>query len=149
MSRSTSCGLPESKERFLLITSMSAPSRMFLTPRVKMPLEPLAGQAGNPLQRARFLEQVRGAGNDLHAFLTLQRTHGLFVHLDDGMVLSADDQKRRRLDSWKGGPRQIGTSAAGNNRSDTSRPARGCHQCGAASCACAEVSDRQMAYLSV
>src|SRR5687767_5179040 len=102
MSGSRSRGRPVSKERFLLTAPMSAPSRMFLTPRLKMPLEPLAGQPGNPLQRAGFLEQVRGAGNDLHAFLTSQRTHGLFVHLDCGMVLAADNQECWSLDSWKG-----------------------------------------------
>ena len=51
--------------------------------------EPVAGQAGHFLQRTGFLEQVRGAGDDIDALRAIEAEVSGFVQFDDAAVAAA------------------------------------------------------------
>src|SRR5258708_34818092 len=52
-------------------------------PRVQVTGEPVPGRPGDLLERAWFLEQVRGIWNDLQPRLTAQQLHRHVIELDD------------------------------------------------------------------
>lgn len=58
--------------------------------------EPRAREAGDLVEGARFLEQVRRAFYDLKALLAREAVEGLPVHLDDRGVVAPDDKQGRR-----------------------------------------------------
>ena len=60
--------------------------------------EPVAGQGGGALERARLLEEVRGAGYYLEPARAEQPCPCSLVQLEDPHVAPAHDQQRRRLD---------------------------------------------------
>lgn len=55
-------------------------------------LKPLAGQAGDLFELARFLEQVGCSGNDLDFVLRVHQGCGFLVHADHRGIQPADDQ---------------------------------------------------------
>ena len=80
--------------------------------RARMPrqilTEPVGCQPLDLLERAGFLEQVRRARDD---FEPRDRPHPalrFFIQFDDGLVVAADDQERRRLDGASASPARSG-----------------------------------------
>jgi hypothetical protein len=98
--------------------------------RGKVPLEPVRRQARNFLQRPRFLEEVRRAGDDRKLLLALHSLVGGLVQANDDIVIFANDEQRRRPNLFQRVASQIRPAAP---RYDGMHPAwpRGCrHQRG-------------------
>src|SRR5215218_5656087 len=78
--------------------------------------EPAGGQPRDLLERSRLLEEVRGTGYDLQPLLHAKLIERFLVHADHGHVVAADDQERGRPDEGQGVARQVGASAARDDR---------------------------------
>jgi hypothetical protein len=75
--------------------------------------EPIRGQAGNYLQRARFLEEMGGSwDNDEMLVRRSDLPHRRLVHLHHRGIVATDEEQRRRPDTGEGEARQIGPAAA-------------------------------------
>jgi hypothetical protein len=59
--------------------------------------EPIARQFCDLLKRAWFFKEMGRTGNDLYLYFATHLITGLFVSLDDDVVLAANDEQRRRL----------------------------------------------------
>ena len=55
--------------------------------------EPVAGKTGNLLQRSRFLEEMRRAGDDLERHLPGDERHGAAIQLYDNRIITPHDQQ--------------------------------------------------------
>jgi hypothetical protein len=67
------------------------------------------------LERARLFEEVRGVGDDLELDLRAmspQPRHGVAIHLDNRLVVTAYDEQRRSVNVVQTIPREVWTSAA-------------------------------------
>src|SRR5207237_531119 len=77
------------------------------------------------LERARLLEQVRRAWDDLEPALDREQIEHLAVRLQHDPVSLADDHQRRRPDVGEGARREVDTAAAGDDGADAFRPLGG------------------------
>src|ERR1035437_4367556 len=80
--------------------------------------EPVAGEFGRGLQRAGFLEEVGGTGDDSKAVLAAKLCLGLAVEVEDGVVLTAHNEQGGS--GHRGEPRagEVGSAAAGHHGGD-------------------------------
>src|SRR4051794_13658125 len=143
-SGSKSTPAPDNGQRFELISSTARSFLILLTSSDEILLEPFPRQSGYLLESSGLLEQVRGAGHDLHSFVTTQGTHRFLIHPDYGIVLTADYQQRGSCDVGKSGAGKIRAAAARHDRADAVRLSGSRNKGGAASGACAKVPDRQL-----
>lgn len=49
-----------------------------------------------PIERARLLEEIRGTRDDLEFHVTMHLPHRVTIQLDDRLVVTTDNQQRRR-----------------------------------------------------
>ena len=88
--------------------------------------EPRRREPGDFLERARLLEEVGRAGHDRELLLAAQLGERRLVQLDDAVVVSADDEQRRRLDAaQRGRAREVRAPAARHHGHDVGREACG------------------------
>ncbi len=87
--------------------------------------EPSRRERDDLVERARLLEQMRRAGNDLQARRTGELGHGAAVQLDHDGVALPDDQQRRRQNAGEGIRREIRPAAPRDDGGDQLRPSRG------------------------
>src|SRR5262249_51825664 len=120
-----------------------ATSRLVLRESQQVTGEPVQGQPGDLLQRARLLEQVRGARNDLQPGLATQLLHGGAVELDDCRVELPDDEQGRLADRAQAAAGEVGAAAAGDDRGHRAGPGRGRDQRRRGAGARAEQPDRE------
>jgi hypothetical protein len=80
-------------------------------------LEPRGREAGDLFEGARFFEEMRGARHYLQFFPATKLSKRLLIQLDHRLVSPANDQQRRRLNTWERGTRKVGTPAARHDRS--------------------------------
>lgn len=93
----------------------------------------MTGELCNDFKRPGFFKQMRGAWDDFESLFSLQCGTRLTIEGNDLYVLTADDQERRRLDSWQGVTRKIGPATAGYDGADDIRPITCCYKgCGGA-----------------
>jgi hypothetical protein len=64
------------------------------------------------LERAGFFEQMRGARDDFQPHVPAHLLHCALIELDDGVVVLADDEKRRRQNARERGACEIRPAAA-------------------------------------
>jgi hypothetical protein len=103
-----------------------------------MPFEPLPGEECHLFECARFFKEMRGAGDDLQAFLAAKLGEGFAVQLQYGLIFATDDQHRRGFHLVECGSGQIGASAARDYCCHIFSCFRCGDQSGSSSCACAE-----------
>jgi uncharacterized protein len=77
--------------------------------------EPVAREPRDLFQFARFLEQMRGAGNDLQAMFNRQLPGRLLIKIDDHSIFTAHDQQHGRLNLCQMARSQIRPAAARNH----------------------------------
>src|SRR5438105_8214648 len=85
------------------------------------------------------------AGDDLELHLASHPRARLLVQGDDRLILTANDEQGWRLYLWQRVTGKIGTSAAGDDRCDILRQFSRGDECRAATGACAEITQRQLA----
>src|SRR5207249_3513098 len=107
-------------------------------------VEPFRREVSDLLQRAGFLEQVRGARNNCQ-FLDGSTKPGqcVLVHTDDGTVMAADDEQGWRPHGEEGVARQVGPAAARYDGANAVWNDARCHQGRSAARAGAEATDGQ------
>jgi hypothetical protein len=86
-----------------------------------VPGEPARREVGDLLERARLLEQVRGAGNHRQLRRRLEPLQSELVEAEDVDVGASDDQQGGRPDSRQAIRREIGAAAAGHDGLDAVR----------------------------
>src|SRR5215510_9460248 len=69
--------------------------------RFQLLLKPCPRQTGDLLERARFLEKMCRSGNNFQPLFNVEVLEGFAVHLDNRLVLAADNQQRRSLHAMK------------------------------------------------
>ena len=106
--------------------------------------EPLAGHLGDGVERARFLEEMRRAGDDLDAVLAQQLAYGVAVELEHDVVAGTDDQQRRGACLAETGCGQVGPAATRHHRADACRWMAGGPQRGGRAGAGTEVADGEL-----
>ena len=74
--------------------------------------EPVARQLRHPLQRTRFLEQVRRPRDDADRRNVTHAPSRVLVQLDHDVVAPTDDQQRRRADQGEGVAREVRPTSA-------------------------------------
>jgi len=67
---------------------------------------------------AGLFEKVRGTGDDLQLRLAAHLAERLFVQIDHHVIVTADDEQRRRLHPRQDIAREIGPAAAGDDCGD-------------------------------
>src|SRR5215208_113991 len=99
-------------------SSMRTPSRWsgINASMSKVIHKPAGGEVGDYLERARLLEEVRRAGDDLDLVLTPHMAGCVTVHLEHSLVASAHDQERGRADRVEAGASQVGPAATRHDR---------------------------------
>jgi hypothetical protein len=93
------------------------PSRRASTPLPTLSVReilaaPIERKLRHLLERARFLEQVRGPRDDLQVHRRADLAHGRLVDHDDRLVVAADDEQRGRLHARQRIARQVRAAAA-------------------------------------
>src|SRR2546421_317582 len=83
--------------------------------RGKVSSKPFRSDLRGFFQRAGFLEKMRGARNNPELLFAVQSAQGLFIERNHLLIVSADDEQRRRGDPFQRGTRQIGPAAARND----------------------------------
>src|SRR5918992_3889087 len=111
--------------------------------------EPAGGEPRYLLQRPRLLEEVRRPGHDLQLLLRAKPSERLLVHADHGHVVTADDEKRWRLDEGQGVAREVGSPTARDDRADLPRVFGRSDQRSSGARAGAEVADPKVSCLGV
>jgi len=61
---------------------------------------------------------VRRARNNFHFLFATQTRQGRFVHFDNWIVETTNNQQRRRLNFWQSVTGQVGAATARNNCAD-------------------------------
>src|SRR6266511_3412025 len=78
--------------------------------------EPVRGEVGHDVERARFLEQMGRSRDDLDAMLAAEPPRRLTVELEAGVVVPTHDQACRRAHVVEPVVREIGPTAARHDR---------------------------------
>jgi hypothetical protein len=99
---------------------------------------------GHLLERARFLEQVGGAGDNLQILRGGQQLPGLAIQVDDQLVAATDHEERRGLHAPQELGREVWPSAARDDGTHGSRPFRRRDQRGRRTGAGSEESHRPL-----
>lgn len=90
-------------------------------------LKPVASKPGDFLEGTGLFKQMRGAGHDFQALLTLQGTTALAIQAEHHRVLCTNDLQGRCLHSRQHRPRQIGPPSPTDHGVHHIRPC-GCGQ---------------------
>ncbi len=91
--------------------------------------KPISGQLRNFFQSTFFLKQMCRARNDDQLLTAAHLTHGLLVQINHDLIISANNQKRRRLDEGKKMSRKIDPPSASNDGGVPIGLACGSYQC--------------------
>jgi hypothetical protein len=78
---------------------------------MKVLLKPGESMLRNLFKRAGLFEKMRGTGHDDKTFRAGKQSVGCSIHLDDGPVVSTDNQESRRGDRREIGFGQIRSAA--------------------------------------
>src|SRR5271166_1850782 len=105
--------------------------------------KPFACQPHYFLERSRLFEQMSRAWNNPHCLLASEALERLLIHLDDGTIVAANDEKRGGFNPLKNFHREVRTPSARDDRLDR-WIARGSYQSGRGASARAEVSNRRL-----
>jgi hypothetical protein len=103
-------------------------------PSMKVSLEPGFREMRDLIQRSGFLEQMRGARDDLQLLSSLQPRKRLLVQPNDDLVESTDHQQRRRANLLEELFGQIRPTASRHHGVHDRRPFRGSNQRGGRPC---------------
>src|SRR5688572_18526827 len=74
--------------------SWSRASRTRRARGAEVPREPARGEIRHLVERAGFLEEVRGAGDDFELDMGAHLPHRLSIELDHRLVVATDDEER-------------------------------------------------------
>ena len=110
---------------------------------------PRCGHAAHLLERARLLEEMRGAGHDFQLRGRRHPPHGVAIELDDRLIGSTDDEQRRRFHEWKGISGKIGPPTARDDGLHAIRSFRRRYECGRGARTGAETAHGQPANVRV
>ena len=97
----------------------------------EVPAEPVAGRIGCGGEGAGLFEEVGCAGDDDEFVGASQSGLGGTVEVEDGRVVAADDEQRRRPHVGEAWPGKVWAAATGDDGGDVGvgfagRPQRGC-----------------------
>jgi len=85
---------------------------------LEVTLKPMRGEIRHFFQRARFLEQVGRAGNDLHLLLAPEPRKRLAIEADNGIIVTANNEESGGVNVRQRIAREIRPATARDNRLD-------------------------------
>ena len=109
-----------------------------------MSSKPLQGLLGHLFECSRFFEQMCGPSDDRELLGTAEKAVRLLIHLDDGLILAADQEQCRRAHLSQVPFGKVRASAARDDGTDRKVGACGGLQGGAGPRTGAKVAQREM-----
>src|SRR5688572_5714788 len=85
---------------------------------------------GDLFERARLLEEMRRAWDDLHLLFAPESREGLLVEINHNVIFAANNEQSGRFNPWQGIVGKVRPAATRHNGFDLFAQLRGCNERG-------------------